>query len=459
MSNAAATKSANSRPQLQNLPLTATLASFCIATRAEDLPAAALESARQLILDTIGVALLASSHRVGALITAHARELGGHAPTASVLGRSNLKVAPVFAAQANGTLANALDYDGGVHLPTHILPAVLAVAEEGGHSGRDALAAFVLAYEAAARLTKVIDGKREEAAGPTYRGWWHVGLVGPIAAALAACRLRGASGEETARAIGIATASSAGFRASMGTMTKALHSGNAARAGIEAATLAMRGFTGEPGIIEAPLGFVAATAMPDERDPTAITERLGRPFALEKPPGVKRYPAVSPAHGVITAALTLARQGGFALDEIQTIESDYRTFSLQRGEAHDEEQAGFCAPYLIAASLVHGAFGPAQILPAAIGDPRVQALAARVVQIPKVEGDGNLVRLHLRGGKSLSARARGERAFEPDFIARKFAQCAAAAVSARAAGEIRDIVGHLDEQPSLERLMALARGA
>ena len=132
-----------------------------------------------------------------------------------------------------------------------------------------------LAYEAAARLTKVIDAKRAEHQGPTYRGWWHVGLIGPVAAALAACRLKGADVEQAARAIGIATASSAGFRRSMGTMTKALHSGNAARAGIEAALLSMRGFTGDPEIIEAPLGFVAAIAMPNESDATPITERLG----------------------------------------------------------------------------------------------------------------------------------------------------------------------------------------
>ena len=45
-------------------------------------------------------------------------------------------------------MANALDYDGGAHLPTRILPAVLAVAEELGASGRDALAAFVIGCEA-----------------------------------------------------------------------------------------------------------------------------------------------------------------------------------------------------------------------------------------------------------------------------------------------------------------------
>lgn len=438
--------------------LTEKLASFCIATRADDLPTAALESGRQLILDTIGVSLLASTHKIGGLISAQAAELGAYARTASVFGAGNLKVAPVFAAQANGTMANALDYDSGGHLPTHILPAVMAVAEEARLSGRDTLAAFIVAYEAAARLTKVIDAKRAEHQGPTYRGWWHVGLIGPVAAALAACRLKGADAEQTARAIGIATASSGGFRRSMGTMTKALHSGNAARGGIEAAMLAMRGFTGDPEIIEAPLGFVAAIAMPDERDATPITERLGRPFALEKSPGVKRYPAVTPSHGVITAALKLAAQGGYTIEDIERVESDFRTFSLSRMEARNEEEAGFCAPYLIAASLVHGAFGPEQILPAAINHPRVRKLSERVVQIPKTAGEGNVVTLHLRGGKTMSARARGERAFEPDFIVRKFVQCAEFALKPPAVQEIVDIVARLDEQPSIDRLMTLARG-
>jgi 2-methylcitrate dehydratase PrpD len=223
--------------------------------------------------------------------------------------------------------------------------------------------------------------------------------------------------------------------------------------------LAMAGFTGDPEIIEAPLGFVAAIALPDERDATPVTERLGRPFALEKPPGVKRYPAVTPSHGVITAALELARQGGYAVEEIERVESDFRTFSLSRMEARDEEEAGFCAPYLIAASLVHGAFGPAQITPEAIGDSRVRSLSERVVQIPKTAGEGNVVTLRLRDGRTLSARARGERAFDPDFIVEKFRQCASSALGARPVDAIVEIVARLDQQPSIEPLMTLARGA
>src|SRR5262249_61321209 len=78
--------------------------------------------------------------------------------------------------------------------------------------------------------------------------------------------------------------------------------------------------------------------------------------------------------------------------------------------------------------------------------------------IPKTAGEGNVVTLHLRGGKTLSVRARGERAFEPDFIMHKFRQCATAALSPRAVDEIADIAAHLDQQPAIGRLMTLARG-
>src|SRR5258708_35280078 len=157
-------------------------------------------------------------------------------------------------------------------------------------------------------------------------------------------------------------------------------------------------------------------------------------------------------------AVQLAQQGGYAIDDIATVEADFRSFSLACMQALDEEQAGFCAPYLIAASLVHGAFGPDQITPAAIADPRVRRLSERVLQIPKTPGDGNEVRLRLRDGRVLSARARGERAFAPDDIARKFRQCAAAALESHAIDEIGDIVAHLEQRPSIDRLMTLARG-
>jgi len=87
--------------------LTEKLASFCVATRAEDLPAAAQESGRQLILDTIGVSLLASTHKIGRLISAQAAELGGYTQTASVFGAG---VRPAFCRRSTASV----DADGSI---------------------------------------------------------------------------------------------------------------------------------------------------------------------------------------------------------------------------------------------------------------------------------------------------------------------------------------------------------
>lgn len=444
---------------LEGANLTQRLVEFVIETPSSKIPTAAKSSARRLILDTIGVALLASTHPVGELVTRHADALSGRERSSSVFGGSNLVVSANMAAHANGVMANALDYDAGGHLPTHLLPALFSTGERDKRSGADVLTAFILAYEAAAALTRVIDAARKAEGGPTYRGWWHVGLVGPIAAALAVSRLQGASIEQTRRAVGIASASSAGFRRSMGTMTKALHSGNASRAGVEAVMLASEGFTSDDRIIEGPLGFVAALTSPDETDVDAIVHRLGAPFKLERFPGVKKYPAVTPSHGVISAAVEIAHRPGFDPMTINRVEADFRSFSLERKSVGTVEEAGFCAPYLIAMGLIFGAFGPRELEPARLLDPRVQALAQKVIQIPKGSDPNNLVRVISIDGRVLEARCRGERLFDAAEVERKFRLCASSAVKGEAqVDEIASWVDAFERAESLDRLMALCRG-
>jgi 2-methylcitrate dehydratase PrpD len=94
-------------------------------------------------------------------------------------------------------------------------------------------------------------------------------------------------------------------------MAKALHSGNAARLGVEAASLAQSGFAADREIIEAPLGFLEAVCPREDRDEAAITERLGRPYMLEAPLRIKQFPACNPGHPLIGAALRLCGQHFF----------------------------------------------------------------------------------------------------------------------------------------------------
>src|SRR4051812_26641030 len=101
-------------------PLTQVLASFVADTK--DVPKATIEPAKNVILDTIGVALAAVERPIGKVIVGHVAD-GGHSGLATVLG-SGIKTSPEMAALANGTLANALDFDDGSHLATHLLPTV-----------------------------------------------------------------------------------------------------------------------------------------------------------------------------------------------------------------------------------------------------------------------------------------------------------------------------------------------
>jgi 2-methylcitrate dehydratase PrpD len=435
-------------------PLTDILAAFVAETPATDVPAATVEPAKNVILDTVGVALAAAGRPVGRIITEHVTQAPGTPATASVLG-AGLKVSPEMAALANGTLANALDFDDGSHLSTHILPAALAVTEHRGLAGRALLDAFIVAHEAAARLTQVIDVKRRQQGGPTHRGWWHVGLIGPIAATLAVCRLHKMDRRQIATAIGIASCSSGGFRRNMGTMAKALHSGNAARAGIEAATLAGRGFTADTAILESPLGFLQAVVLPQDRDITAVAERLGRPYVLEGPQRIKRFPACNPGHPLIDAALRLVHEQHVRADEVESLAADLHTFSLLRLDPWDEDSAGFSGAFLIAVTLIHGTFTLDQLTAEAVHDPRVTALMRRIRHVPA--GDTETMTVALRGGRTVRTEVPPVRRLtQREPICEKFRTCAASVLTAQSIEILQEQILTLDTQPNVTRMMQAA---
>jgi 2-methylcitrate dehydratase PrpD len=433
-------------------PITQILASFAVETAAADIPATCLDPAKDLILDTIGVGLAASQRAIGKIVTDYAASAGA-TPVAGILGAS-VRTSAEMAALANGTLTNALDFDEGSHLSTHVLPAVLAIAEEHTLSGKDVLHAFIIGYEAGARLTRIIEAKRREQRGPTHKGWWHVGLVGPIAAALTVARLLKLDSKQAAEAIAIATCSGGGFRRNMGTMAKALHSGNAARAGIQAAVLARSGFTGDRAVIEAPLGFLQAVCPPEDRDMGAI-DQLGRPYALEGQLRLKQYPACNPAHPLIDAAERLARQPGFKSDDIESIDAHLRPFSLLRPQPWDEESAGFSGAFLIAATLLHGEFTLDQLRDETVHDPRVQALMKKMR--PLDAGPDETITVHLGNGRALKAEVQPVRRLANRAeVQDKFRRCVQPVLGSDTTASLENQILRLDNQPDVKALMATA---
>ena len=127
---------------------TETVAEWVVNTTYEDIPPDAIRVANESCFDLLGLILEGSMHPVGDIIKDYVNDLGGNSE-ATVLS-SGYKTSLPNAALANGTMGHALDYDdfGGFGHPTvAIFPALLALGENIGSTGRDLLEAYVIGCE------------------------------------------------------------------------------------------------------------------------------------------------------------------------------------------------------------------------------------------------------------------------------------------------------------------------
>ena len=121
---------------------------WIIDTSYEDIPPDAIRVANESCFDLLGVILAGSTEPVGEIIRQYVADQGG-TDEATVLATGQRSTSSQ-AALANGTMGHALDYDdfGGFGHPTvAIFPALLALGEKTGATGRDLLEAYVVGCE------------------------------------------------------------------------------------------------------------------------------------------------------------------------------------------------------------------------------------------------------------------------------------------------------------------------
>ena len=156
------------------------LAKRITALRYEDLPSNAVRWAKVGILDTVGVTLAVSTDPSAQIV---ARALAAGSGPALVFG-SDKRVGALDAALINGTASHALDFDDcnntlGGHPSAPILPALFALAEQNGASGREFIAAYVAGFETETKIALGVNFNH-------YTKGWHptatLGIFGAAAA-------------------------------------------------------------------------------------------------------------------------------------------------------------------------------------------------------------------------------------------------------------------------------------
>ncbi|MFC6151036.1 MmgE/PrpD family protein, partial [Mumia xiangluensis] len=330
-----------------------------------------------------GTAVAAARLGAAAPAVTVATGLGGPAE-ATIVG-TDTRVGAAAAALATGTLVHALDFDdthagGLVHATAVVLPAVFAVGEQTGASGREVLTAAVVGYEVACRVA---------AAAPHgfHRGGLHATMVaGVFSSAAVAARLMGLDAATTTNALGIAGSQAGGLLAFLGTgaSTKQLHPGFASQAGIIAARLAAAGATGPVTVFDGPHGVYDALAT-GPFDAGSILTGLGEVWETGAI-GIKPWPTCQLAHATMAAAQDALVRSGAAPSDVAAVHAQVHPDSASVVCATDRDltrpaspyAAKFSLPWSVAAMILDGRVGTDTYDERALARPDVSALAAAV---------------------------------------------------------------------------------
>ena len=254
------------------MDVTAKIAQFATELKYAAIPPAAVQTAKTAMRDCLGVALAGSREEDAKICAEIARQENAKEDT-TVIGQG-FKTSALNGALANGTAAHALDFDHSFTLmgqPTApIIPAIFAVGESLGASGRQLIEAYVVGYEITGKLAHSL---RDSA----HDGWHAPSTLGSFGAAAACGKLLGLSAAQVEMALGMAASMAGGIVANFGTMTKPLHVGLGARNGVLAAKLAAGGFTANGKAIESNFGFYQVlhqgTPLPHHQDSDALRRR------------------------------------------------------------------------------------------------------------------------------------------------------------------------------------------
>lgn len=316
---------------------------------------------------------------VSAGVTARARRhlldwmgcaIAGAAEPAGLILRQSQYDTPSGQAFCWGGLGNILEMDDVdkralLHPGPSIIPAALATGRDVGSTADAFLTAIVKGYEATIRLGRAVGSGH-------YAVWHNTGTCGAIGAAVASSALLGATRSVMAHAMALAMSQSTGLwqtRHDPESMGKQLHTAHAARAGVDAARLAVAGFRGPLDILEGEQGFFAATC-PDGDPMRVLSDRESDWYIHQV--SFKPWPACRHAHAAIDAALSLRAETDWTSDAPMRVETYADALKFCDKETpRTVLEAKFSLQHAVAVTLLRGA-------------PTLRDFAADALQQPEI---------------------------------------------------------------------------
>jgi 2-methylcitrate dehydratase PrpD len=456
--------------------LTEHVGKFVTMTKYEDIPEEVIELGKKSILDGLGLALAGSKAESGPLSRQYVENLGICQGKAILIGSAQ-KTAPRFAAFVNGISIHADDFDDTqlavakdrvygllVHPTVPVLPAILALAERGGISGKEWMLAYHLGVEVECKIAEAISPRH-------YQDGFHsTGTCGPFGSVAACARLLRFDLSKTLNAFGLVASQSGGLRENFGTMTKPFQAGHAAESGLASAELVALGWTAAEQILEADRGFFHAAG--GSYDPAAIIDRLGKPWTFASPGiSIKPYPSGSLTHPAMTELMRLIEANNIHAAQVEKVDvgaNHNMTTTLLHHDPKTGLNAKFSMEFCLAILLLERKAGLGAFSDKVVQRPDVREMIRKInfYVDPEAESAGfdkmtSILKIRLKDGTVITGRAefaKGSPSNPMTFeeTATKFRGCADYAEWPKAKTEkIIVFVKALDSAPDVNALSPL----
>jgi 2-methylcitrate dehydratase PrpD len=172
-----------------------------------------------------------------------------------------------------------------------------------------------------------------------------------------------------------------GVVANFGSMTKPLHIGRAAQAGMQAAELAALGLDASRDALDGRAGLLAALVGTQDVDRASPVAADFESTLLRQRPGIKKYPVCYAAHRVADGLLDLAQAHDLQLADVAWVDATISTTTsgvLRHHRPATLAEARFSLEFIAATALLHRRLGLREVSAASLADPRVTAFLGQV---------------------------------------------------------------------------------
>jgi len=304
---------------------------------------------------------------------------------------------PRLKALIEGTAAHTVEVDD-IFRDGIYHPGAPTIASALSLETKHPLRAIVVGYEISTRIGAAM-GKAH------YKHWHNTGTIGCFGAAAAAAEALKLDRKQFAHALATVTTFAAGLQQAfrMDSMSKPLHAGRAAEAGVTAALAAREGVTGS---LDVMVGF--AKAMGDNPDWEKGLATLGKDFHITRMT-FKNHACCGHTFAAIDGALELKKRMNLKPEDIEQIEvATYKAGVEVAGyeKPTTPAEGRFSLKYVVATALTHGSVRLAAFEPERLND----SATARVMQKISLSVDPQL-EAEFPGKRQarVAIRARGKR--------------------------------------------------